>query len=206
MRFNPAESRFGAMGAIHACLALALVLSAAPVLAQPVSADRPGIGSDLEAMPQFTLQAKLASDNRDVRPGALRGFEVGGGNYSWGAKLSLADNGNLKISYTASYDSQLLTALTIPAKDNFNTLFNPGTTASWSHAMQTHAGEFNFTPTTRLTITPALYYERKPRAAIFAAWVLPKHDNWQLDLGYDQHKFSAGVSTALDFAAIFKKR
>jgi hypothetical protein len=174
--------------------------------AQQITADRPGIGSDPEVVPQFTLQPELGTDSQEVRLGLLPGFELDRDNSSWGAKLALADNAKFKLSFKASYDNQLHTVLEIPANYTFNALFNLGTTVIWSRTMQTYAGQFNFTPTTRLTITPTLYYESKPRAAIFVAWVVPHHDNWQLDIGYDQHRVSAGVSTALNLAGLFKQR
>lgn len=194
------------MNPIKSILALSFALSAVPALADQISADRPGIGSDPEVIPQFTLQGELGTDSKEVRLGVLPGFELDRDQSSWGAKIALADTAKLKVSFRASYDNELHTVLEIPANYTVNALFNLGTTVVWSRTMQTYAGEFNFTPTKRLTITPTLYYESKLRTAIFAAWVLPGHDNWQLDIGYDQHRVSAGISTALDLARLFRKQ
>ena len=194
------------MRPFHASLALALLMVAHAAHADQISADRPGIGSSPQVVPQFTLQPELGTDNKEVRLGLVKGFELDRDNSSWSAKLALVDNAKFKAAFKVSYDSALHTVLEIPANYTLNTLFSLGTTVIWSRSMQTYAAGFNFTPTTRLTITPTLYYETKPRAAIFAAWVLPRHDNWQLDIGYDQHRFSAGISTAVNFAGLFKKR
>jgi hypothetical protein len=173
--------------------------------AQQITADRPGIGSDPEVVPPFTLQPELGTDSREIRLGLLPGFEVDRDDSSWAGKLALIANPKLKASFKLSYDNDLHLVLEVPANYTFSTWFNLGTTVVWSRSMQTYAGEFNFTPTTRLTITPTLYYEAKARAAIFVAWILPKHDNWQIDVGYDQHRVSAGISTAIDFARLLKR-
>ncbi len=185
---------------------VALILIGAAAHAQQINADRPGVGSSPQVVPQFTLEPELGTDNQAVRLGVLPGFELDRDDSSWGAKLALHDGKKLKLAFKLSYDSDLHTVLELPANYVFSDKFSLGTTAIWSRSMQTYATGFNFTPTTRLTITPTLYYESKARAAIFVAWLLPGHDNWQIDIGYDQQRVSAGISTAVDFARLLKKR
>jgi hypothetical protein len=53
-----------------------------------------------------------------------------------------------------------------------------------------------------LTITPTLYYDDRLRPAIFFSYVLPKHQNIQLDAGWNEEKtgslgrFEVGISFA----------
>ncbi len=194
------------MPPVYARAALALMLVPATAQAEPITADRPGVGSDPDVVPQFTVQGEVGTDTREVRLGLVTGLEVDRDDSSWAAKLALANSAKLKLSFKVSYDNQLHTVLEMPANYTFNSLFNLGTTVIWSRSSQTYAGEFNFTPTSRLTITPTLYYESKTRAAIFVAWVVPRHDNVQLDIGYDQHRVSAGISAALDLRRLVGKR
>lgn len=185
---------------------LALVQISAAAHAQQINADRPGIGSDPETVPQFTVQAEVGTDSREIRLGVLKGFELDRDDTSWGAKLGLVDSPKLQMALKLAYDSDLKTVVELPASFILASWFYLGTDVILSHSSQTYAGEFNFTPTKRLTITPTFYYDTKPRGAIFAALVLPGHDNVQVDLGYDQHKVSLGISTALDLAKLLKKR
>jgi hypothetical protein len=183
----------------------ALIVASGAARAQQITADRPGVGSDPDVVPQFTLQPELGTDGHEIRLGLLPGFEIDRDDSSWAGKLALIANPKLKMSFKLSYDNDLHLELEVPANYTFNAWFNLGTTVVWSRSMQTYAGEFNFTPTTRLTITPTLYYDTKARAAIFVAWVLPQHDHWQVDVGYDQHRVSAGISTAIDFSRLLKR-
>ena len=189
---------------VHAALALMLVSATAH--ADQITADRPGIGSDPEVVPQFTVQGEVGTDSKEIRLGIFNGFEIDRDDSSWAGKLALADSKTFKLSFKVSYDHDLHTVLEAPANYIFNSWFNLGTTVIWSRLMQTYAGEFNFTPTKRLTITPTLYYESRTRAAIFAAWVLPRHDNIQLDIGYDQHQVNVGISAALDLKRLVGRR
>ncbi|MDP9056472.1 MAG: hypothetical protein M3N34_03965 [Pseudomonadota bacterium] len=193
------------MRPVFTSFAIALFL-APPVHAQQIAADRPGVGSAPTVVPQFTLEPELGTDGKEIRLGVLPGFELDRDDTSWGAKLALANSEKFKLAFKASYDNDLHAVLELPANYTFNALFNLGTTVIWSHSSQTYAAEFNVTPTGRLTITPTLYYESKARAAIFVAWIVPHHDNWQLDISYDQHRISAGISTAIDIARLLKKR
>jgi hypothetical protein len=202
----PANVGVSAMRLVCALLSLVLMVPIGAAHAQQISADRPGVGSSPDVVPQFTLQGEVGTDTREVRLGLLPGFEVDRDDSSWAGKLALITNAKFKASFKLSYDDDLHLVLEVPANYTFSSWFNLGTTVIWSHAMQTYAGTFNFTPTSRLTITPSLYYESKVRTAIFVAWILPRHDNWQIDVGYDQHRVSAGISTAIDFAHLLGKR
>jgi hypothetical protein len=185
--------------------ALGIILAPVPAHAQHISADRPGIGSDPEVVPQYTLQGEVGTDAQDVRLGVLPGFELDHDNTSWSAKLALLDGARLKASLKLSYDRDLKTVVEVPANYTFTPWFNLGADISWSRNSQTYAAEFNFTPTDRLTITPTVYYDTRIRGAVFAAWIPKGHDNLQFDIGYDQHRYSAGISVAFNLAALIKK-
>ena len=193
------------MRPVKSFCAFAILVASSAVHADQIGADRPGIGSSPSVVPQFTLQGEVGTDNQEVRLSIIKGLELDRDDTSWGAKLALDDSDSFKLAFKASYDRDLHTVLELPANYTFSPLFNLGTTIIWSRSMQTYAAEFNFTPTQRLTITPTVYYESKTRLAIFAAWILPEHDNWQVDISFDQNRVSAGVSTALDLARLFKK-
>jgi len=185
--------------------ALGIMLAPASAYAQHITADRPGIGSDPEVVPQYTLQGEVGTDTQAGRIGLLPGLELDRDNTSWGAKLALIDGARLKASLKLSYDRDLKTVVEVPANYTFNTWFNLGADVSWSHNSQTFAGEFNFTPTSRLTITPTVYYDTRIRGALFAAWIPKGHDNLQFDVGYDQNRYSAGISVAFNLAALIRK-
>jgi len=180
----------------HALSLIALLPSAA--LAQQITADRPGIGVDPEVVPQWTLQPEMGTDSKEIRLGVLPHLELDRDDTSWGAKVALTD-ARLKTSLKLSYDNALHPIAEVPANYTFSDRFNLGLDASWAKSQQTYAAEFNYTPTNRLTITPTLYHDGKTRAALFAAWIVQRHNNAQFDLGYDKHKVSVGISTALNF-------
>lgn len=186
----------------------ALALTQLPLVAhaQLINPDRPGIGSDPETVAQFTLEGEVGTDSREVRLGVLKGFELDRDDTSWGAKLALVDHAKLQMSLKLSYDNDLKTVIEVPASYIFSSWFYLGTDVIWSHSSQTYAGEFNFTPTPRVTITPTFYYDTKARGAIFIAWIPPKWDNVQFDVGYDKDKFSVGISTAFNLAKLLKNR
>jgi hypothetical protein len=179
-------------------------MAGATAQAQQISADRPGIGSDPEVVPVFTLQPEVGSDSREIRLGVLPGFELDRDDDSWGAKLALSNRAKFKLSVKGTYDDNHRAGVEIPASFVFNRLFYVTTDVIWSRAAQTYAAEFNFTPTQRLTITPTVYYDTRTRAALFAAWIPRGHDNVQFDIGYDRHKISAGISTAFDLKRLIR--
>jgi hypothetical protein len=191
--------------AIFACAAIAC-LASSTAHAQLISPDRPGIGSDPGTVPQFTIEGELGSDNKEVRLGVLKGFELDRDDTSWAAKLALVDGKKLQMAVKLSYDNDLKTVIEVPASYVLASWFTLGADVQWSHSSQTYAGEFNFTPTKRLRITPTLYYESRTRAAVFAAWIPPSYDNVQFDVGYDQHRISVGISTAFNLKRVFSKR
>ena len=188
-------------------LALALLFPTV-ASADQITADRPGIGIDPDVVPQWTLQPEMGTDTKEVRIGVLDGLEAdwqgGGGSTAEGVKLRLINKPSLKAALRVAYDSQLHAVVEIPANVTVTPWFNLGLDAMFSKSSKVYAGEFNFQPTSRLTITPTYYYDIKSRAAIFAAWVPPGHDNIQFDIGLDQGKVSVGISTALDFSGLFK--
>lgn len=186
-------------------LILNIILCNNPTFGQIITADRPGIGADPETVPQYTLQPEMGTDSKEIRLGVLKGFELDRDDTSWGAKVSLVDNDTFKSSLKISYDETLKTVVEIPSNYTYNKWFNLGTDISISKTVKIYAGEFNFTPTSTLTISPTVYFDRKPRVAAFVAWIPPKHQNIQFDIGYDKKKFSIGISTALNFKDIFKK-
>ena len=186
----------------------ALVLIAAPCHAQQITADRPGIGIDPEVVPQGTLQPELGSDGKEVRLGLLNGLEAdwqaAGGDSAEGIKLRLIDRPAFKASLRLAHDQQLHGVIEVPANVTVTPWFNFGADAMLSRTSKVYAAEFNFQPTGRLTITPTLYHDGRPRAALFAAWMPPGHDNVQFDIGWDQGKISVGISTALDFSKLLR--
>jgi hypothetical protein len=193
-------------GIFHASAAIALIQIAPAVHAQLINPDRPGVGSSAETVPQFTVEAELGTDGKEIRLGVLHGFELDRDDTSWGAKLGLVDNAKLQMALKLSYDNDRKTVIEVPANYSFNAWFHLGADVIWSNSSQSYASEFIFTPTTRVTITPILYYDTKARGAIFAAWIPPRHDNVQFDIGYDKHEVSLGISTAFNLARVLKHR
>jgi hypothetical protein len=175
-----------------------LALTGTAAQAQMITADRPGVGSDPDVVPQFTLQPEIGTDTREVRLGVLPGFEVDRDDDSWGAKLALVNHPALKLSLKGTIDDGGKAGFEVPASVVLNSLFYVTTDVIWTRAAQTYAAEFNFTPTPRLTISPVAYYDTKARGALFAAWIPKGHDNVQFDIGYDQHRLVVGISAALD--------
>ena len=179
--------------------------------ADQITADRPGIGIDPDVVPQWTLQPEMGTDTKEVRIGVLDGLEAdwqggGGGSTAEGVKLRLVNKTSLKAALRVAYDSQLHAVVEVPANVTVTPWFNLGLDVMISKSSKVYAGEFNFQPTSRLTITPTYYRDTKSRAAIFAAWIPPGHDNVQFDIGLDQGKVSVGISTALDFSGLLKKK
>jgi len=171
-----------------------------PAIIMPqIDADRPGIGSDPQVVPQYTLQPEMGTDGREIRLGLLPGLEVDRDETDWGVKLRMTDGDNLKASAKVTYGGSTI-GVEIPANIGVSRWFNLGLDAQYKpNTPLAYAAEFNVTPTNRLTITPTIYHDTKPRAAIFAAWVPPAHDNIQLDVGYAQGKVTVGIATAISF-------
>ena len=188
---------------------LLLALIASPSVAQQITSDRPGIGIDPEVVPQWTLQPEMGTDTKEVRIGILKGLEAdwqdGGGDSAEGIKLRLIDKPAVKLALRLAYDQQLHGVVEAPINVTVTPWFNLGLDAMISRTSKVYAGEFNFQPTGRLTITPTLYHDGKARGAMFVAWVPPGHDNVQFDAGWDQGKVSVGISTALDFAGLMRR-
>jgi len=180
--------------------AIGLLLSSTTASAQEqISADRPGVGSDAEVVPVYTLQPEMGTDTKEIRFGIFKNTELDKDDTSWGIKHSITHSDKLKVSLKLSYDKDLGLIAEVPTQIALNKLFYLGTDVIVSKHKQTYVGEFNITPTDRLTITQSLYYDTKPRYGIFIAWIPPKHNNVQFDLGLDQKKFIIGISTAIDF-------
>gem|GEM_PF-2434520 len=181
---------------------LALIGTGAAAHGQQITADRPGVGSDPDVVPPFTLQPEIGSDTREVRLGLLPGFEVDRDDDSWGAKLALFDHAKFKLSVKGTVDDSGQASFEVPVSVVFNSLFYLTTDVVWTRAAQTYAAEFNLTPTPRLTISPTFYVDTKPRGALFAAWTPRGHDNVQFDIGYDRRRLIVGISTAFDLTKL----
>jgi len=184
------------------CAALVVILTGAAAHAQQITADRPGVGSDPDVVPPFTIQPEIGSDTREVRLGLLPGFEVDRDDDSWGAKLALVEHHGFKLSVKGTIDDSGQAGFEVPASVAINSLFYLTTDVIWTRAAQTYAAEFNLTPTARLTISPTFYVDTKPRGALFAAWIPRGHDNVQFDIGYDRRRLIVGISTAFDLAKL----
>ena len=202
MKHSKAEALFLAFMLALVILAIAMV----PVCAHAdqITADRPGIGIDPETVPQWTLQPEMGTDSQEVRLGLLKGLEADWqgdqGDTAEGIKLAVMDSAKVKSSIRLAYDQQLHGVVEVPVDVQGPSWFSLGIDAMISRTSQVYSAAFNFAPTGRLTISPTIYHDDKPRAAIFIAWVPPGHDNVQFDAGYDQGKISVGISTAISFA------
>lgn len=186
------------------CAAFGLLLPCGAARADQIAADRPGVGSDVDVVPQFTIQAEVGTDSREVRLGVLKGLELERDDHTWGAKLALVNRGSFQLSVRGTRDDSGTVGFELPASLVVNHLFYVTTDVIWTREAQTYAAEFNFTPTTRLTITPVVYYDTKARVAINAAWVPKGHDSLQFDVGYDQNKVSVGISKAFDLRKLVR--
>ena len=185
---------------IKGLIAAITLLFSFPAFAQnQISADRPGIGSDADVVPLYTLQPEMGTYTKEIRFGIYKNTEIDKDDTSWGIKHNISSTDKLKLSLKASYDENLGWVIEVPTQHNINKYFYIGADAIISKTQKTYVAEFNITPTSRLTITNSLYYSGKPRLAIFAAWIPPKHDNVQFDVGFDQKKLIIGISTDIDF-------
>lgn len=184
---------------IRNLLIAALLLFSIPVSAQQISADRPGVGSDAEVVPVYTLQPEMGTDTKEIRFGVFKDTELDKDDTSWGLKHSVIQTDKIKTALKLSYDKDLGVVAELPTQIALNKLFYLGTDVIISKHQKTYVGEFNITLTDRLTITQSFYYDTKPRYGIFVAWIPPKHDNVQFDIGYDQGKLIFGISTAINF-------
>jgi len=173
------------------------------VVVPMIDADRPGIGSDPQVIPQFTLQPEMGTDGREIRLGVIDNAEFDRDEKDWAVKYAITTD-KLISSLRLSYGHDL--AVEVPANIHFGRYFNLGLDVQWQrNTPMTYAAEFNITPTNRLTVTPTLYRDNKTRAAIFFAWIPPGHNNIQLDAGYDNPKITVGISTAISFAKELNK-
>jgi len=179
----------------HWCL---VVLIGTSAQAQMITADRPGVGSDPDVVPQFTLQAEVGTDTHEARLGLLPGFEIDRDQDSTGAKLALVAHPAFKLSVKAAIDDHGKAGFEAPVSVVLNSLFYVTTDVIWTRAAQTYAAEFNLTPTPRLTLSPTVYYDTTAHGAFYVAWVPPGHDTVQLDIGYDRRRVVAGISAAFD--------
>jgi len=180
-------------------LVLLLLTIVRPADGQIISADRPGVGSDADVVPLYTLQPEIGTDTKEIRFGIADNTEVDRDDTSWGIKYSLISNNHYKLSAKAIYDKDLKAGVELPAQFIPSKYFYFGTDVILFKHSKTYVGEFNITPNERLTITNSLYYDTKMKDGIFLTWVPPKHDNVQFDIGYDKKRFIIGISTAIDF-------
>lgn len=182
-----------------------LIFTLAPLSAhaQAIQPDRPGIGADPDVVAPWTLESESGTDGFEIRVGIAPGVEIDHDTTSWGAKIALPSTA-VKTAIKISYNSALGAVVEIPANLKVSKWFNLGLDAALSRNQQVYAAEFNIAPTSRFTISPAVYHDGKLRAAIFAAWVV--RDSVQLDIGYDKHRAIVGVSTALDIKQLLQRR
>lgn len=176
--------------------ALLLALFPLTALAEPIQADRPGLGSDPELVSPGQFQLELGTDSMEARLGLLRGLELDRDDTHWSLKAAVLDHDPIKASVKLSYDGEV-PSLEIPASYRVTPWLTLGLDALWDRSGDSYAAEFALSPTQHLTLTPTLYHDGKLRGAVFAAWIPPGHENLQFDVGLDKGKVSAGVSVAL---------
>lgn len=177
--------------------ALLLAMFPIAVLAEPISADRPGPGCDPATLSQGRFQAELGNDSMEARLGLAHGLELDRDDTHWSLKAAVIDHDPIKASVKLSYDGEV-PSLEIPASYHVAPWLTLGLDALWDRSGDSYAAEFALSPTQHLTITPTLYHDGKLRGAVFAAWIPPGHDRVQFDVGLDKGKVSAGVSVALE--------
>lgn len=179
------------------CVALLLsIVSVGTARGQVISADRPGAGSDAEVVPLYTLQAEVGTDTKELRFGIAKNVEISKDTTSFGIKYGIRNTDKFKLSAKISYDRNSGIVFEVPMQYIVSKYFYLGTDVILSNSQKTFLTEYSITPTSRLTITDAIYYDSKLRNGIFIAWIPPKHDNVQFDIGYDQKKVIVGVSIA----------
>ena len=185
---------------------LALMFCATPAFADDqsttvpmISADRPGTGSDPAVVPLYTLNAEMGTDSREIRFGFAPKFELDRDDTTWGIKYGFLDTDANKGAIKVAIDSNHQVDVEIPLQHTFNKLFYVGTDVILSKSSQTYVGEFNITPTDRLTFTNDVYYDGKVHYGIYASWIPPHHNDVQFDIGYSEKKVALGISIAVDF-------
>jgi len=178
-------------------VALTLLFSA-PALAedQQINADRPGVGIDADVIPLKTFQAEVGVDGYEFRMAIAKDLEVFKDNTSFGAKYAIIYNHKFELSAKLGYDNNNGVFIEVPSKYIFNKYFYLGTDVQIAKHSQTYVTEYNFTPTDTLTIMPSVYYDTKVKTGIYVSWIPPKKQNLQFDIGYSEHKFTLGVSSA----------
>ena len=164
-----------------------------------IDADRPGTGSDAEVVPLYTLNVEMGTDGREIRLGVLPHLEVDRDETNWGLKYGYIDNDHFKGSVKVTLDSHQQWSLELPMQKSVNKWFYLGTDVIITKDSRTYVGEFNFTPTSRLTISHDIYYDNKLHYGIYAAWIPPRHNNVQFDVGYADHKVTVGIAVAVAF-------
>jgi len=162
-----------------------------------ISADRPGIGSDADTLPQFTLQPEMGTDGREIRAGITDRLEVNRDENDWAVKYRLIGTEKAKASVKLTYHS-----VELPMNFILSDHVNIGIDTLLSRDGNVYVGELNLTPNPRLTIMPTFYYDTKPRMSIFASYIPKGHNNIQLDIGFDRGKAIIGIATAIDFSGI----
>ena len=191
-------------------LLLLLCLISSHVYASDITSDRPGVGSDPELVPQYSIQPEIGTDTQEIRLGLtsyLEGsYQHSTGDYTLSGKLKILDTPQFKTSFKLSYDDQLKTVMEIPSNFTINKWFNLGTDIQWSKSSKTYVSEFNIQTDNNLTITPIVYYQDKVRLSFTMAYIPPHNRSLQFDIGYDQSKISIGISKNINFSKLFKKR
>jgi len=156
----------------------------AQAICEPISADRPGIGTDPDIA---ALQAEIGTDGQEYRLGITPKSEVDLANGVWGVKYLLTSSDKFKASIRADINGNIELPATITMSDKINI----GTDII---NLNTYVAQLNYNINKNATLSPSVYYDGKPRLAIFAAYIPQKNNNIQFDIGYDRRSISAGVS------------
>ena len=173
--------------------AVTCLLLSVPASADPIQADRPGIGTDVQTVPVGDIQAEVGTDAYEVRYGLSNDLEIMKDNTSEGVKYQFL-NKKFKGSVKISYDSTLGVYGELPLEYDFTDKFTVSTDIIISKMSQTYAAEFNYSPKSDITLTNSVYYDTKPRWAISIAYIPPKQQYVQFDASLVNKKPVVGIS------------
>ena len=164
----------------------------------PISADRPGIGSDPEVAEKGSIQVEMGSDSKEVRIGLTKSTELDWQDGALAVKRALNENVSVRVSYSGAGGA----SFEIPASLKVSEKLTVGFDALWSKSDKLAAAEFNYTVFDGLSATPTIYYDQKCRFAFFLAYIPKNRQDTQLDIGVDKNKVYFGISTRIDFAGL----
>lgn len=167
--------------------------------ADPISADRPGVGSSPDIVQPGSIQFEAGNDSQNARIGITKNLEVSKDDQSVGMKYQFYKDGKFRAATKVSYANDSTFIIELPTQYDINDKVSLGTDVILTKDSQTYVGSVNYNLTKNFTVSNDVYYDDHVRYAVFVGYILPSNPNIQLDVGYDQEKVKFGISWRFRF-------